>query len=197
MEAGVEEEYVALAGDYGRLRTSLLFSGPYDESDAILSIERRRRRHRSAPTGRRCCCACTCAGPSAPLRDRRSSTSWRATRPASRASPLDVDGAGAYGYPARRARRPPPRAHQPVRLRRRVATRSFALVEVLPEVEDDDEVADPPDDDLQIDTFRSQGAGGQHVQQDQTRPSASPTCRPASWSSARTSAASTRTVSRP
>ncbi|HXX60028.1 MAG TPA: peptide chain release factor-like protein, partial [Candidatus Sulfotelmatobacter sp.] len=37
------------------------------------------------------------------------------------------------------------------------------LVEVLPEVEDDTELDEIPDEELKIDTFRSQGAGGQHV----------------------------------
>lgn len=39
---------------------------------------------------------------------------------------------------------------------------SFASVEVIPEVEFDNEVEIRPED-LKIDTFRSQGAGGQHV----------------------------------
>jgi peptide chain release factor 2 len=40
---------------------------------------------------------------------------------------------------------------------------SFALVEVLPEIEQDDAAVEINPDDLDIDTYRSQGAGGQHV----------------------------------
>lgn len=39
---------------------------------------------------------------------------------------------------------------------------SFASVEVMPEVEDDSEVVINPND-IRIDTFRSSGAGGQHI----------------------------------
>ena len=75
---------------------------------------------------------------------------------------INVEGRRAYGY--LRAERG---VHRLVRIspfdsqKRRHTT--FALVEVLPEVEDDVEVGDIPDDDLRIDTYRSQGAGGQHV----------------------------------
>jgi peptide chain release factor 2 len=73
-----------------------------------------------------------------------------------------IEGRRAYGF--LRAERG---VHRLVRIspfdsqKRRHTT--FALVEVLPEVEDDTEVGDIPEDDLRIDTFRSQGAGGQHV----------------------------------
>jgi peptide chain release factor 2 len=74
---------------------------------------------------------------------------------------IAVDGRNAYGY--LRAERG---VHRLVRIspfdsqHRRHTT--FALVEVLPEVEDDVEVEVDPDD-LRVDTYRSTGAGGQHV----------------------------------
>ena len=72
-----------------------------------------------------------------------------------------VDGRRAYGW--LRAERG---VHRLVRIspfdsqKRRQTT--FALVEVLPEVDDDVEI-ELDWDEIRVDTFRSQGAGGQHV----------------------------------
>jgi peptide chain release factor 2 len=74
---------------------------------------------------------------------------------------IGVHGRDAYGY--LRAERG---VHRLVRIspfdsqKRRHTT--FALIEVLPEVEDEVEVEVDPDE-LRIDTYRSTGAGGQHV----------------------------------
>lgn len=79
---------------------------------------------------------------------------------------IAVDGSYAYGY-----LRPEKGVHRLVRLspfdsahRRHT---SFALVEVLPQVEDETEVDINPSD-LRIDTYRSAGAGGQNVQKNDT-----------------------------
>ena len=40
---------------------------------------------------------------------------------------------------------------------------SFASLDVMPEIEDDDEEIVVPPDDIRVDTYRSSGAGGQHV----------------------------------
>ena len=74
---------------------------------------------------------------------------------------IEIRGPRAYGYAKAEAG-----SHRLVRLspfdaahRRHTA---FALVEVLPEIEDDHEIT-IGDDDLRIDTYRASGAGGQHV----------------------------------
>ena len=79
---------------------------------------------------------------------------------------ITVTGRYAYGYlKAERG------VHRLVRLSPFDAARrrhtSFVLAEVIPEVEEDGEVVINPKD-LQIDTFRSAGAGGQHVQKNET-----------------------------
>ncbi len=79
---------------------------------------------------------------------------------------ISMDGPYAYGY-----LRPEKGVHRLVRLSPFDAAHrrhtSFALVEVLPQVEDDSEVIINPDD-LRIDVYRSSGAGGQNVQKNST-----------------------------
>ena len=151
---------MALERDFARERTQLLFNGEHDERAAILTI--------SAGAG----------GTEA--------TDWAemllrmylrwAERHRWRTEILDqqegeqaglksvtvlVDGRRAYGW--LRAERG---VHRLVRIspydsqKRRQTT--FALIEVLPEVDDDVEI-ELNWDEIRVDTFRSQGAGGQHV----------------------------------
>ena len=79
---------------------------------------------------------------------------------------IAVNGNYAYGY-----LRPEKGVHRLVRLSPYDAAHrrhtSFALVEVLPQVEDDDEITIIPDD-IQIDVYRSSSAGGQNVQKNAT-----------------------------
>lgn len=75
---------------------------------------------------------------------------------------IQIDGPYAYGY--LRSERG---VHRLVRLSPFDAAHrrhtSFALVEVLPEIEQDEGPVPINTDELRIDTFRSSGAGGQHV----------------------------------
>jgi peptide chain release factor 2 len=79
---------------------------------------------------------------------------------------MAVNGAYAYGY-----LRPEKGVHRLVRLSPFDAAHrrhtSFALVEVLPQVEDDEDIHISPDD-IRIDVYRSSGAGGQNVQKNAT-----------------------------
>jgi peptide chain release factor 2 len=160
LSAELDREGAALERDFARERTQLLFNGEHDERAAILSI--------SAGAG----------GTEA--------TDWAemllrmylrwAERHRWRTEILDqqegeqaglksvtvlVDGRRAYGW--LRAERG---VHRLVRIspydsqKRRQTT--FALVEVLPEVDEDVEI-ELNWDEIRVDTFRSQGAGGQHV----------------------------------
>lgn len=74
---------------------------------------------------------------------------------------VEIRGEYAYGYA--KAERG---VHRLVRISPYDASKrrhtSFALVEVLPEIEDDEEIV-INDDDIRVDTYRSSGAGGQHV----------------------------------
>jgi peptide chain release factor 2 len=150
----------ALGADFERERTALLFSGDYDDRPALLSISagaggteatdwtdmllrmylRWAERHRY-PT--------------------EIIDAQEGEQAGLKSVTVAVNGRRAYGW--LRAERG---VHRLVRIspydaqKRRQTT--FALVEVLPEVEDDVEI-DLDWDQIRVDTYRSQGAGGQHV----------------------------------
>jgi peptide chain release factor 2 len=160
-EADVERESEALRREFERERTLLLFSGDFDAKDAVLSI--------SAGAG----------GTEA--------TDWAdmllrmylrwAERHRFKADVIDstpgeqagiksatVTVAGRFAFGWLRAERG---VHRLVRIspydaqKRRQTT--FALVEVMPEADEDVEI-ELNWDEIRVDTFRSSGAGGQHVQ---------------------------------
>ena len=160
LEAELERDFASLEKDFLRERTALLFSGEYDERPALLSISagaggteatdwtemllrmylRWAERHRF-PTE---------------ILDQQ-----EGEQAGLKSVTVAVNGRRAYGW--LRAERG---VHRLVRIspfdsqNRRQTT--FALVEVLPEADDDVEI-ELDWDQIRVDTFRSQGAGGQHV----------------------------------
>jgi len=161
LDAGVEAEYVALRSAYERLRTSLLFGGDYDDADAFLSI--------SAGAGgteatdwaemllRMYLRWCERRGFATEIIDR-----LEGEETGIKSATVSVQGRRAYGWLRAEAG-----VHRLVRIspydsqKRRHTT--FVQVEVLPEVAQAAEIEEIPDDDLKVDTYRAQGAGGQHV----------------------------------
>jgi peptide chain release factor 2 len=161
LDAGVEAEYVALRSAYERLRTSLLFGGDYDDADAFLSI--------SAGAGgteatdwaemllRMYLRWCERRGFATEIIDR-----LEGEETGIKSATVSVQGRRAYGWLRAEAG-----VHRLVRIspydsqKRRHTT--FVQVEVLPEVAEAAEIEEIPDDDLKVDTYRAQGAGGQHV----------------------------------
>lgn len=161
LEAEVDRDAEALARDFDRERTLLLFAGEHDASAAILTISagaggteatdwadmllrmylRWAERHRFR----------------AEVVDRT-----EGEQAGIKSATVTVEGRFAYGW--LRAERG---VHRLVRIspydaqKRRQTT--FALVEVMPEVDDDVEI-ELNWDEIRVDTFRSSGAGGQHVQ---------------------------------
>jgi peptide chain release factor 2 len=160
MNVEIREQTDALAGQLDRMEIQLLLSGEYDDHDAILAVH--------ASTGgvdaqdwaemltRMYLRWAEKRGFQTVILD------WTEGEEAGiKSATIEIRGPYAYGYCKAEAG-----THRLVRLspfdaahRRHTA---FALVEVLPAVEDDSEV-EIKDDDIRIDTYRSSGAGGQHV----------------------------------
>ena len=161
----IAQETDALEREVSRLEFQAMLSGPYDDEDAVLAI------HAGAGG--------TEAQDWAQML-LRMYLRWAETRgfrteildemPGEEAgiksATVSVSGDYAYGY--LRAERG---VHRLVRLSPFDAANrrhtSFALVEVWPDVQDKIEIV-VDEKDLQIDTFRAAGAGGQHMQKNET-----------------------------
>ncbi len=160
LQAELDAKAARLEGDFRRSRSLLMFSGPYDAGSAILSI--------SAGAGgteatdwaemllRMYLRWAQAHDFATDVVDRQ-----EGEQAGIKSATVEVQGRSAYGY--LRAERG---VHRLVRIspfdaqNRRQTT--FALVEVMPEAEDDIEI-ELDWDEIRVDTYRSQGAGGQHV----------------------------------
>ena len=152
----------ALGKEFARERTLLLFSGEYDAKNAVLTISAGAGGTEATDWAEMLLRMYLRWARAPPVQDRRRRLRRRASRRGSRARPSTVTGRFAYGW--LRAERG---VHRLVRIspydaqNRRQTT--FALVEVMPEADEDVEI-ELNWDEIRVDTFRSSGAGGQHVQ---------------------------------
>ena len=153
-------DLAALEQDIGRARISALLSGEYDASDAIVSLHAgaggteaqdwalmlyRMYIRWAEQKGYKCTVLSCIDGEEAGIKS----------------ADLLIEGENAYGYLKSEAG-----VHRLVRISPFDASgrrhTSFAAVEVIPQIDDSVEI-EIRDEDLKIDTYRSGGAGGQHV----------------------------------
>lgn len=157
----LEKNIEALEKRMTEFDDALLFSGPYDACDAILTIT-------SGAGGvdaqdwaemllRMYVRWCERSGARARILDET-----RGAEAGIKSATIRIEGDRAYGKLSSEHG-----THRLVRLSpfnaNNLRQTSFARVEVLPVLEDDDTDADIPEGELRIDVYRSGGAGGQHV----------------------------------
>jgi len=161
MTAHVAEEAEAIERELDRLEHELAFGGPYDTRNAILAVHAGAGGTESQDWAemllRMYLRWCEARGFGADVLD-----STPGEEAGMKSATVEIRGANAYGYlKSERG------VHRLVRLSpfdsAHARHTSFALVEVMPEVEDEVEVDIKPDD-LRIDIYRSSGHGGQNVQ---------------------------------
>jgi len=160
MKTEIEAELLKLNSQYGKLEASLMLNGPYDDYDAVLSVH--------AGTGG------TDAMDWAQMLERMylrfaENSKWKATvideaagnEAGIKSATIGISGDNVYGK-----LRGECGVHRLVRLSPfnadSLRQTSFALVEVVPDIDQPDEV-EIDDKDLRIDVFRSGGKGGQSV----------------------------------
>ena len=159
------DEVEALNSELGRYEFELLFSGPYDERDALLSIHAGAGGTESQDWAEMLMRMYLRWAEDKGFQTQVLDLS-EGEEAGIKSVTIEVRGRYAFGY--LRAERG---VHRLVRLSPFDAAHrrhtSFALVEAIPDIGDDIEVQINPDD-LRIDVFRAAGHGGQNVQKNST-----------------------------
>jgi peptide chain release factor 2 len=165
LTAELEEQISLLEGELAQKETELLLSGPYDQGNAILAI------HAGAGGTESQDWASMLMRTYLRWAERKNFKAeivdiTEGGEAGIKSVTISITGLRAYGY--LRSERG---VHRLVRLSPYDAAHrrhtSFALVEVLPELEDNSEVVISPDD-IQVEVYKSSGAGGQNVQKNMT-----------------------------
>lgn len=156
----VEEEFAAFEAKFDALRIGTLLSGEYDKDNAILTLH-------AGAGGTEACDWCQML--------MRMYTRWADAKgyktevvdylegdeAGVKAVTIEIEGENAYGY-----LRSEHGIHRLVRISPFNAAgkrqTSFVSCDVMPDIEEDVDI-EINDDDLRIDTYRSSGAGGQHI----------------------------------
>ena len=165
LRSDLESEAAAIEAELEKRELSAMLSGKYDRGDALLAIHAGAggtdSQDWAAMLQRMYLRWCEMSGYQAEILD-----TTEGEEAGIKSVTIAVNGSYAYGY-----LHPEKGVHRLVRISPFDAAHrrptSFALVEVLPQVEDDDEIEINPSD-LRIDTYRSAGAGGQNVQKNDT-----------------------------
>ncbi len=165
LTAELEEQIGKLEAELAHKETEMLLSGPYDQGNAILAI------HAGAGGTESQDWASMLMRMYLRWAERHNFKSEivdlnEGGEAGIKSTTISITGLRAYGY--LRSERG---VHRLVRLSPYDAAHrrhtSFALVEVLPELEDNSEVIISPDD-IQVEVYKSSGAGGQNVQKNMT-----------------------------
>lgn len=165
LTAELEDQISLLEAELAHKETELLLSGPYDQGNAILAI------HAGAGGTESQDWASMLMRMYLRWAERKNFKAEivdfnEGGEAGIKSATISILGLRAYGY--LRSERG---VHRLVRLSPYDAAHrrhtSFALVEVLPELEDNSEVVISPDD-IQVEVYKSSGAGGQNVQKNMT-----------------------------
>ena len=163
MVAELEESYAKLEEDIESARLATLFTGEYDSNDCMLTIHCRRRRHRSPGLGVHALSDVSALVRPAQLQVRDPGLRQGPDQAGLKSATMMITGENAYGY-----LRSEHGVHRLVRIspffdsnaRRQT---SFAAVEVMPDLPRNHAEVDIRPEDVEMQVFRSSGAGGQHI----------------------------------